>query len=428
MSEGVQPRLVEVSERWTTSWMDDHLPNYEAGRGPKRGPHKPPTVTGGPLLPPLRTELRLTLRGCVFYLVGYMLGVRYRRSTFTDDPVRAGSIQNWLLFRAEGVQFHGLDPLPTTLLEARERYNAAIKPSPVESKRLDFILEFAGSGFTCAEIDQHWVDRLYRAKYGDRVVADATRLRDPYTPLMAMLQYAFDMHMIPAMPTLDRPADSARRTGFLEPKDFRALVSASSEQFAHLLLVMSQTGGRRASMAKLRWTDVDFDHGYILLRSVKAGHNDVVNLRLKLFPKPLQALLACLAKAKDKKGAVFTTARGTAFKGPAAFGKWFSEEADKAAALSGIEGVGVRSQIMRRTCATYDYSAFGSIAHLMGVGGWSSYSMADTYRQSSKPEMKPDVLQIWGIEDSPESWKVDAYKEVVKNGEKRKRARGRQKW
>lgn len=95
--------------------------------------------------------------------------------------------------------------------------------------------------------------------------------------------------------TIEMPEGSKLKTEDLSPKQLEELLKAiesdSNTQAAHMMKMALYTGMRRGEMFKLKWSDIDSERGFILLRDPKGGPdqkiplNDAVRELLKNHPR-----------------------------------------------------------------------------------------------------------------------------------------------
>lgn len=354
---------------------------------------------------PKRNKLSLYLRGQMWHLRGVLNGVPYRKSTGTTDFERAKEIATALLHSAHCIAIFGADPITPTLAEAISRYKDAVKPTSDEGKRLDRTLEIAGPKLRCNEVTNAWMHDVYYPTRFPEGVSDATKLREGYTPICAVLQHAFKNEMILNVPPLTKPKGGKRRTDFLDVEQVEAILERASPATAAFMSFMVCTGPRRGSAWGLLWQDVDLKYGWVTFRNVKSEHNAVVDLRVKLYPRARESLLSLRGSALGSAGPVFTGLQQGPFATAARFGSTVTAAMSAAARAAGID-MKIGPQLLRRTFATWHTSVFSSVQLLADVGGWTSINMANSYAQLTKPEMAADVQRFWGLGTDPNQWKV----------------------
>lgn len=354
---------------------------------------------------PKRIELALHQRGSMWHIRGVLNGVPYRKSSGTTDSRRAKEMLAAIVYRAHRIAIFGADPTPPTFAEAISSYKAAVKPTPSEGKRLDRTLEIAGPKLRCNEVTVSWMRDVYYPTRFPGGASDASRLREGYTPIRAVLQHAFDNEMIRRMPKLIKPAGGKRRTNFLDVEQVEAILVHAAPVTAAFMCFMVCTGPRRGSAWRLLWPDVDLKHGWVTFRDVKAEHNAVVDLRVKLYPRAREALISLQGANCDLAGPVFTGVQQGRFATAGSFGSTVTAAMTAAAKAAGIDQE-IGPQLLRRTFATWHMAAFGNVKLLADVGGWTSIEMADSYARLTKPEMAADVRRFWALGTDPDQWKV----------------------
>lgn len=92
------------------------------------------------------------------------------------------------------------------------------------------------------------------------------------------------------MPKVDNIKDDALSDDQLKSL-FGAIEKDTHPQAGNIMLIALFTGMRRGSVFNLKWTDIDFERGFITLRDPKAGKDDIIPLNdqaravLKSHPK-----------------------------------------------------------------------------------------------------------------------------------------------
>jgi len=82
--------------------------------------------------------------------------------------------------------------------------------------------------------------------------------------------------------TIQMPEVHNERTEDLTPDELGRLLKALEEepntQAAHFMKMVLYTGMRRGELFKLKWTDIDFDRGFISIRDPKGGRDQTIPL------------------------------------------------------------------------------------------------------------------------------------------------------
>ena len=81
------------------------------------------------------------------------------------------------------------------------------------------------------------------------------------------------------------PKVSSNKTEDLNPEQVQALIKAieadSDKRAGNIMLMALYTGMRRGEIFKLKWTDINFDKGFILIRGPKGGRDETIPMNEK---------------------------------------------------------------------------------------------------------------------------------------------------
>jgi integrase len=99
----------------------------------------------------------------------------------------------------------------------------------------------------------------------------------------------------------------------LTEEEFKRLYQSASPHFKPILLCAYLTGMRRGEIAKLKWSDVDFERGYIYVKETKNNESRAIPIA-----KPLMDTLREL-REKTTSEYVFTTHEGKPYVYPDAW-------------------------------------------------------------------------------------------------------------
>jgi integrase len=102
--------------------------------------------------------------------------------------------------------------------------------------------------------------------------------------------------------------ENNRRLRFLSQEEMLRLVENSSPHLRPIVLTALNTGMRKSEILKLRWDQVDFKHGFILLEITKSGERREIPINL-LLRRTLQRIPRGLNNPY-----VFTNEKGKPFK------------------------------------------------------------------------------------------------------------------
>jgi len=130
-----------------------------------------------------------------------------------------------------------------------------------------------------ATITQQKVEKFLAVKMteGKRILTPATRNRH-LAHLSSMFNKGIEWGLV-----LDNPASTIKplkengsRTRFLDQDEINKLLSSASIEFHPVLMTALHTGMRRGEILKLKWTDVDFQNGIIIVQESKSGKKRMI--------------------------------------------------------------------------------------------------------------------------------------------------------
>lgn len=191
-------------------------------------------------------------------------------------------------------------PGKDTFSEISERYLAHQRHrlTPKEYERQELILENHLKPFfpvRLAEIRRADVQRYVTHRSAD---AAPGTVRKELNVLKHLLNLAVEWEVIPMTPAhgVKSPKVPPGRVRYLQATELRALVDACPEWLNPIVCLAVTTGMRRSEILGLRWLDVDFAHGRIMLPQTKNGEGRIVYLN-----KSAKAALQSLSVGPDTK-------------------------------------------------------------------------------------------------------------------------------
>lgn len=154
--------------------------------------------------------------------------------------------------------------------------------TPAAYVREDGIMEkhlkpFFGEGLRLAALRRVDVQRYVTHRSGEVSPASLTK---ELNVLKHMLSLAVEWELIPANPAhgVKSPKAPAGRVRYLQPGELRAVLEACPEWLRPIAGLAVSTGMRRGEVLGLRWLDVDFKGGRIMLPQTKNGDGRIVYL------------------------------------------------------------------------------------------------------------------------------------------------------
>jgi integrase len=166
------------------------------------------------------------------------------------------------------------------LWEEYEKVKADIKGLKFDQSRFTKHVKPEFGDKTLGEISQIDVDRL-RMKMGKSLKPQS--VKNSLAILKRLHFFALDRGLSAGLPfRIKMPKVNNLKTEFLTEEELKRLLKAISEDdhpFAgKLLLVALYTGLRKGEIVKLKWTDLDFERGFIRLRDPKGAADQMIPL------------------------------------------------------------------------------------------------------------------------------------------------------
>lgn len=290
------------------------------------------------------------------------------------------------------------------------------------------------------EIDQGVIDDLALLLYPMRDTADkeraagATRNRQVYTPVSAVLQYGANQKAWGfSKSKIVRPSADLGRVDWRTPKEIQWWLDRAGPEKA-IITGYVGTGARASELVKLDWPDVTpLNHRFTLWeKDTKAGKARGLDLQMRvrgsLPQRPTNGLgpvyrnskgerwtvlaiekaLGCITVREARAAATELEAEEIATCVHKAASKKFSADVQSQArkrAQDLYETIAARENIpwihphiFRHTWATWAYAVTRDLAWLMEQGGWAKPDMALRYTHVGTIDLAEDVLSYgWEI-------------------------------
>jgi site-specific recombinase XerD len=173
------------------------------------------------------------------------------------------------------------------------------------------------------------------------------------------------------------PKIAQKRLPVLTADELRQAIKACTVRDKAIVLLMADSGLRRAEVINLNWADIDMQSGLVKVHKGK-GRKDrsaVVGATTR------RALLAYRRTLSDRDGALFTTRRRTRFTGDGI------ETLFKR--LSKVTGIHITAHALRRTFVILSLRNGMDVLHLQAMLGHASLDMVQHYAQM----VDEDLLQ-----------------------------------
>ncbi|MGE5377918.1 MAG: tyrosine-type recombinase/integrase [Bacteroidota bacterium] len=213
--------------------------------------------------------------------------------------------------------------------------------------------------------------RAYLANMAERGLSDSTMNNHART-IRTLLLFFYNEKYIPELVKFKMPSIAAKRLRFLDvPELEKVLRACTTKRDKVLILLMVDTGARRAEVEALNWGDVDIPSGLVKIVEGKGGkaRSVVVGMETR------RALLAYRRELENTEASkpLFQTSTGHRLE---AMGirSVLERVGDKA-------GVKMSPHALRRTFATMSLRAGMNPLHLQALLGHTTLEMTRRYTQ-----------------------------------------------
>lgn len=213
---------------------------------------------------------------------------------FQDDmtPARAAGIRS---ARLEGKQLSNTEKRQSEI-EAKEAEQNKWTIARLWKEYQASLPENKATKTDSGRFDQYLKDPVGSKEPKDLLPLDVDRLRfkllktkSPQTVkhilgiLKRICNYGFNKHLCPAITfKIEMPDVDNQKTEDLNKDQLHRLLETIGEdenkQVGNMMLMALYTGMRRGELFKLKWDDVDFGRGFILIRDPKGGKNQSIPL------------------------------------------------------------------------------------------------------------------------------------------------------
>jgi integrase len=239
-------------------------------------------------------------------------------------------------------------------------------------------------------IGQEAVDKAALKLYPK--ASNATRNRQVYTPVSAILQHAARKGWCPR-PIFSRPKTSKVAIRWLKPDEAERLISACSPHLRPLAIFLFYTGARAGEALWLDWSNVDLKRRHVVFVKTKNGDPRGVPLHSRV--------VSALEALHSRDGPVFRAPNGAPYARPAP-----DDDSDTSAGSrikTAFAGACRRAAIhdftphgCRHTWATWHYRENRDLTALQRLGGWKTLSMVMRYAHSNVEEHAHTIDRLPG--------------------------------
>ena len=222
--------------------------------------------------------------------------------------------------------------------------------------------------------------------------SNATRNRQVYTPVSAILQHAARKGWCPR-PVFSRPKMAKVGIRWLKPEEAERLIAACSPHLQPLSDFLLYTGARVGEVLWLDWSNLDLERRHVTFPKTKNGEARGVPLHSRV--------VAALAALPGREGPVFRAPNGAPYARPAP-----GDDRDTSAGSrikKAFAGACRRAAIehftphgCRHTWATWHYRENRDLTALQSLGGWKTLSMVMRYAHTNVDEHAHTIDRLPG--------------------------------
>lgn len=316
---------------------------------------------------------------------GTLRGVRLEESTGTSDRKAAEEIRAKREAEVLAESVYGRRSTATFA-----RAVVSYLENGGNGRFLDRIVDELGTT-ALVKVDQDRIDTLALKLYPK--ASAATRLRQVYTPVSAVMRHAARRGWC-SLPILDRPAPSKERVRWLNPPEAKRLILACGAHLQPLVTFLLYTGARAGEALWLDWRNVDLKRAHVTFPETKNGEARGVPLA--------SDVVAALANLPHRDGEVFRRPDGLPYERPDD-----DDEADtsagtriKTAFRAACRRAGITDfhpHDCRHTWATWHYMANRDLGALQKLGGWKSVRMVMRYTHVNVDELAPTIARLQSL-------------------------------
>ncbi len=238
------------------------------------------------------------------------------------------------------------------------------------------------------EIHQNTIDEGARKLYP--TASDATRNRQFYTPVSAILRHAAKRGLCSPL-ILERPKVAPVIVMWLTPEEAERLIEACAPHLRPLVIFLLYTGARVGEALWLDWKYVDLRRAHVTFPNTKNGEARGVPLHKRV--------VVALANLEHRDGEVFRRPDGKPYTRPKdeqkqdhSAGTRIKTAFRAACRRAGIKGFHPHG--CRHTWATWHYAANRDLAALKQLGGWKSERMVLRYAHTNVAEFAHTIDRL----------------------------------
>jgi integrase len=220
--------------------------------------------------------------------------------------------------------------------------------------------------------------------------SNATRNRQVYTPLSAILRHAARKGWCKT-PIFARPKQPPGVIRYITPSEAYQLIETCAEHLRPVVVFLLYTGARIGETLWMEWSQIDFKLKQVTFPKTKNNQPRSV----PLHPRVLEELL----HLEHRQGCVFLTPEKRPYRA-----KTEDDTSAGSRIASGFEGACRRAGIenfsphaCRHTWATWHYQANHDLTALQALGGWKTVKMVMRYAHTNVSEHANSINALpWG--------------------------------
>ena len=307
-----------------------------------------------------------------WYIRGTVRGITVDESSGTANRSTADDIRIQREAEILHRSVHGARAT-ATFLEAAVGYMEA----GGERRYLKPLIDHFGAT-SLGRIDQGAIDAA--ARQIKPVAGPATRNRQVYTPMSAVLKYAAERNLCEFMP-VKRPKQPKGRVRWLRQDEAENLIDACAPHLRPLVIFLFGTGARLSEALYLDWRNVDLAGRRVVFLDTKNTDHRGVPLN--------ERVLVELANLPHRDSAVFRRPDGEPYAHREGGGGQIDTAFNAACRRAGISNFSPHG--CRHTWATWLYGARRDLGELKELGGWKSDSMVLQYAHTN-PDHLADAV------------------------------------
>lgn len=254
-------------------------------------------------------------------------------------------------------------------------------------EHLDVIMHRIGAR-KLSEVNQPLVDKLARELKPNG--SPATRLRQVYTPILAVMNAACGAGLCDPI-KLKKPKVGAGRTEYLTPQEAEDWLAALPPHLRRVITFYLGTGCRATEGLSLIWKDVTLGERRAVFWDTKEGYARGADLGKRVRKE--------LPKRADKSDAlVFRNSKGEPWHAYDAINLMLKrirarreKQIKEGAKLPPLPPA--HCHLFRHTWATWAYACTRDMTYLMSQGGWKTASMVMRYAHVGTDDLARAVLE-----------------------------------